>query len=76
VVSDAKGKGAAHELMNACVDEMVHRGSDVIWLGVWDRNPGAIAFYKKFNFREIGEHVFPLGTDPQRDIVMARPVAK
>jgi ribosomal protein S18 acetylase RimI-like enzyme len=75
VVSDAKGKGVAHELMNACIDEMVRRGSDVIWLGVWERNPRAIAFYKKFNFREVGEHVFPLGTDPQRDVVMARPVA-
>ena len=55
VVSDAKGKGVAHELMNACIDEMVRRGSDVIWLGVWERNPRAIAFYKKFNFREVGE---------------------
>ena len=74
VVVDAKGKGVAHALMDACIEEMVRRGSDVIWLGVWERNPRAIAFYGKFGFREVGEHVFPLGTDPQRDVIMARRV--
>jgi diamine N-acetyltransferase len=72
VVRDSKGRGVAHELMNACIGEMLRHGSDVVWLGVWERNPRAIAFYKKFEFREVGEHVFTVGTDPQRDIVMAR----
>jgi ribosomal protein S18 acetylase RimI-like enzyme len=75
VVSDCHGKGVARDLMNACIDEMRDRRSDVVWLGVWERNPRAIAFYKKFGFLEVGEHVFPVGSDPQRDIVMARPVA-
>ena len=45
------------------------------WFGLaMERNPRAIAFYEKFDFREVGEHVFRVGTDPQRDIVMARPV--
>lgn len=74
VVSDYHGKGAARDLMNACIDEIRSRRSDVVWLGVWERNPRAIAFYKKLGFLEVGEHVFPVGTDPQRDIVMARPV--
>ena len=69
------GKGVAHGLMAACVEEMTTRGSDVVWLGVWERNPRAIAFYRKFGFVEVGDHVFPLGSDPQRDIVMARSVA-
>jgi ribosomal protein S18 acetylase RimI-like enzyme len=60
--------------MNACIEEMSLHRSDVVWLGVWERNPRAIAFYRKFGFREVGTHVFPLGNDPQRDIVMARPV--
>jgi ribosomal protein S18 acetylase RimI-like enzyme len=75
VVRDCHGRGVAHDLMNAGMDEMTRRGSDVVWLGVWERNPRAIAFYRKFGFLEVGEHVFPLGSDPQRDIVMARPVA-
>jgi diamine N-acetyltransferase len=60
VIGDAQGKGAAHEIMDACIYEMVRHGSDLVWLGVWARNPRAIAFYKKFAFREVGEHIFRL----------------
>ena len=62
--------------MRACLDEMERRGYDVVWLGVWERNPRAIAFYGKFEFREAGEHVFPVGNDSQRDIVLVRPLAQ
>jgi ribosomal protein S18 acetylase RimI-like enzyme len=75
VVSDCHGTGVARDLMNACVAEIRSHRSDVVWLGVWERNPRAIAFYRKLGFLEVGEHVFSLGSDPQRDIVMARPVA-
>ncbi|KZC24258.1 GCN5 family acetyltransferase [Rhodanobacter thiooxydans] len=75
-VADAwHGKGIAQNLMRACIREMEARGSDVIWLGVWEHNPRAIAFYRKCGFVEVGDHVFPLGNDPQRDIVMARSIA-
>jgi len=74
VASDFHGKGVAHDLMNACMDEMASHKSDVVWLGVWERNSRAIAFYQKFGFLEVGEHVFALGTDRQRDMVMARAV--
>ena len=74
VVAGWHGKGVARNLMDACIEEMRGRGSDVAWLGVWEHNPRAIAFYKKCGFAEVGEHTFLLGNDPQRDIVMARPV--
>ncbi len=74
VAGDWHGKGVAQELMQACIDELGKRGSDVVWLGVWERNPRAMTFYRKFGFVEVGDHVFSLGGDPQRDIVMVRPV--
>lgn len=74
VAREHHGRGVAQALMRACLAEMRSRGSDVVWLGVWERNPRAIAFYRKFGFAEVGEQVFPLGEDPQRDIVMACPV--
>ena len=76
VARDWHGKGVAQDLMRVCIQEMRARESDFIWLGVWERNPRAIAFYRKFGFIEVGEHVFPLGSDPQRDIVMARSLAR
>ena len=75
VAQDWHGKGVAQELMHACLEELRARGADVAWLGVWERNPRAIAFYRKSGFVEVGDHVFEVGTDPQRDIVMARPLA-
>jgi hypothetical protein len=33
-----------------------------------------MSFYRKFGFVEVGDHIFSLGGDPQRDIVMVRPV--
>ncbi len=43
---------------------------DVLWLGVWEHNPRAVAFYRKKGFRVVGDHVFQLGSDPQRDLIM------
>lgn len=72
VVQEWHGKGIAQALMNACIEEIKHRGSDAMWLGVWEHNPRAISFYKKSGFAQMGDHVFPLGGDPQRDIIMVR----
>lgn len=75
VAREFHGMGVARKLMLACLDEMKAHRSDVVWLGVWEHNPRAIAFYRKFGFIEVGEHIFSLGRDPQRDIVMTRSVA-
>ena len=46
---------------------------DRIWLGVWEYNPNAIAFYEKMGFSKTGEsHDFYMGTDRQTDILMAK----
>ena len=29
-------------------------------------------FYRKFGFEAVGDHVFPVGNDPQRDVIMMR----
>lgn len=64
------GKGVGGKLMQACIDEAIKRGCDSLWLGVWEKNPRAIAFYKKWGFKEIDTHTFMLGKDPQRDFIM------
>jgi ribosomal protein S18 acetylase RimI-like enzyme len=74
VIQEYHGRGVSQELMRACLDELGACGADMAWLGVWEQNPRARSFYRKFGFVEVGEHVFRLGHDAQRDIVMARPV--
>ncbi|WP_326929924.1 MULTISPECIES: N-acetyltransferase [Citrobacter freundii complex] len=66
------GKGFAQALMQKCFAEFEAKGSDPVWLGVWEHNPRAISFYRKLGFTEVGEHIFQVGSDPQRDIIMKR----
>lgn len=68
------GQGIAHQLMAEALRLAKIAGADKFWLGVWAHNPRALAFYGKCGFTAVGEHVFPVGHDPQRDIIMARPV--
>jgi ribosomal protein S18 acetylase RimI-like enzyme len=74
VVPELHGGGLARELMAAVIGAASERGADTIWLGVWEKNPRAMRFYAKCGFREVGDQTFRLGTDPQRDLVMSRPV--
>lgn len=66
------GKGVAQDLMSASLELAKASGADQAWLGVWEHNPRAIAFYRKWGFSEVGDHTFAVGTDPQRDIIMTR----
>ena len=69
------GQGVAQALMDAALDAARARGAATLWLGVWERNPRAVAFYAKYGFTRVGEHTFVLGADAQTDWLLARPLA-
>jgi diamine N-acetyltransferase len=71
VLSEWHGRGLARELMRAVCAAAARAGCDCIWLGVWERNLKAIAFYRKCGFAVVGDHPFVLGRDRQRDLIMA-----
>jgi ribosomal protein S18 acetylase RimI-like enzyme len=75
VLQSWHGAGLAQELMRETVERARAFGAEVIWLGVWEHNPRAIRFYEKHGFTTVGEQPFVLGKDPQRDLVMMRPLA-
>ncbi len=68
------GAGLAHQLMAHVLARAASAGAAALWLGVWERNPRALAFYRKWRFDVVGEHAFRLGDDPQRDLIMRRDV--
>lgn len=68
------GKGVGQNLMDACFEFAQANGHDVMWLGVWEYNPRAQAFYTKNGFREVGKHTFQLGSDPQTDLLMQKEI--
>ena len=70
------GTGVGAALMQRCLDIAVERGHRSVWLGVWEHNPRAIAFYEKWGFVDVGAKSFVLGKDHQTDRVMMRVVAR
>jgi ribosomal protein S18 acetylase RimI-like enzyme len=72
VAKEFLGRGVGEALMRACMDEASRAGHHTIWLGVWEKNERAQAFYRKWGFQVVGQHIFQLGSDPQTDLLMAR----
>jgi ribosomal protein S18 acetylase RimI-like enzyme len=65
-----KGRGLAQALMAEVENAARRRGAHELWLGVWERNPRAQAFYRKCGFEKVGTQIFVVGDDPQTDHVM------
>jgi diamine N-acetyltransferase len=65
-------KGVGQLLMEKAYQVAQLRKAEYIWLGVWEHNTKAIQFYKRNGFSEFGSHMFKLGNDDQRDILMKR----
>jgi GNAT superfamily N-acetyltransferase len=74
VAREWHGQGVAHALMRAAIDTARARGAQTLWLGVWERNARAVAFYAKYGFARVGEHTFVLGADVQTDWLFARSI--
>lgn len=72
VRQDRQGGGVGSELLAAAVEQARKHRCDVLWLGVWEHNPRAIAFYERHGFSRLGTHSFRLGAKLQTDWVMAR----
>lgn len=68
------GRGVAQQIMAHILSTADQANADYIWLGVWEHNPRARAFYSKYGFHTVGEHIFQFGTDPQRDLIMVTAV--
>ncbi|HVG28489.1 MAG TPA: GNAT family N-acetyltransferase [Pyrinomonadaceae bacterium] len=72
VLREWLGRGVGEALMRACVEEARRAGHLTMWLGVWEHNARALAFYRRWGFHVVGEHVFRVGSDPQTDLIMER----
>ncbi len=61
------GQGQGRMLMQHCLDWASKEGYSAVWLGVWERNDRALAFYEKMGFLRFGYHYFQFGSERQRD---------
>lgn len=74
VDKDYLGKRIGNILLEACLDYAKKAGYETVWLGVWEHNPRAIAFYTKHGFQKFSEHVFVLGADEQTDWLLRKDI--
>jgi diamine N-acetyltransferase len=72
VCSNQKRKGLGSYLMQFALQKATEMGKNYAWLGVWEKNPAAISFYRKMGFKEAGRHVFRMGEELQTDLIMRK----
>ncbi|HVZ95989.1 MAG TPA: GNAT family N-acetyltransferase, partial [Chitinophagaceae bacterium] len=76
VLKEYHAKKAGAALMDFAIAFAKEKKYEVLWLGVWEHNERAKAFYKKYGFINTGyEHPFPIGNTPQTDVWLYKMLA-
>lgn len=70
VKKEAQGKKVGQILFDLAISIAINKKLDYLWLGVWEKNPGAIRFYERNGLVRFATHPFKLGDDLQTDIMM------
>ena len=70
VKGSMQGKKIGQLLFDKALQVARKRDVDYLWLGVWEKNPGAIKFYERNGLVKFASHSFRLGNDLQTDIMM------
>lgn len=70
VLQGFQGINIGKKLLYFTINQAKQKKLDYVWLGVWDKNLRAIAFYKRNGFEISGSHPFYLGSDQQTDLIM------
>lgn len=68
------GRGVGALLMRASIDQGIRLGGRTLWLGVYERNPRAMAFYRRFGMRVVGTKPWEWGGETFQDPVMERAI--
>lgn len=72
ISSNYQKLGLGKVLMNKAIQIATERNKSKIWLGVWENNENAIAFYTKQGFVQTGAHPFYMGDEEQIDYIMTK----
>lgn len=64
--------GLGKFLLNKAIDIALECKKINVWLGVWEKNENALAFYKNMGFVQTGTHSFYMGDEEQIDYIMTK----
>lgn len=65
-------RGLGKMLFNKAIEVALDLGKQKVWLGVWEKNENALAFYQKLGFVQQGQHSFYMGNEEQIDLIMVK----
>ena len=67
-----QGRGVGRRLIEEAIHMACQKGKKRIWLGVWEKNEQALAFYKRMGFTRQGEHIFMFADEACTDYIMVK----
>jgi len=70
LAKEFRGQGIGDHMIDKAKEVAMEQQCAMLWLGVWEDNPEAIAFYKRQGFEVFGEHYFMMGPERQTDKLM------
>jgi len=71
----AQGAGLGSAMLAAALAQAAELGARSVWLGAYDRNLRALAFYARHGFSQVGSHAFEFGGRIHADPVFTRDIA-
>ncbi len=70
VIARFQGKQIGQRMLEKVKEIARKLEKDYLWLGVWEKNTGAIRFYENLGFSRFGTHPYFIGSDKQTDWLM------
>ena len=67
-----KRRGIGRHLIETAEQLAKKYQKNLMWVGVWEYNPKATAFYETLGFKVIGAHSFFMGEEEQTDLIMSK----
>lgn len=70
VLKEFQGKRIGEVALSMIIDMAKKASASCLWLGVWEKNTKAIAFYENNGFITFDKHPYLIGEDEQYDFMM------
>ncbi len=70
VLKEFQGKQIGKWMLEQVILLAKDKRKSFVWLGVWEHNTKAIAFYEMYGYRKFGTHPYYIGKDKQTDWLM------
>ena len=70
--AEYQGKGLGAKFIEKAELRAGDLGLMGIWLGVWEKNPGAMRFYERHGYERFGSHPVRMGDEMQTDLLMRK----